>query len=487
MSKVIPSKLVPSGKAPMGLLSMKEIDTEIVRLLPNNANSSQVYTPASNNRIYFRIPAYGNSFLDTSRSFLSFSVKNTTTATESSSAGGKNFCLSDVGGSWIQRMVIKTSSGLTLEDISDYNVLRKVLQLLDTDEEFKGDEHNFSSLTGGQKVQIAEMDAHADYTPYVVKFNTGLLSQHLKSALPIFLMDKGGFAFDIEIFLSNSIDCMTYQAKNPVAVVGGFKPDGTVYDASSAATANALRSIPASMNPSYEVKDIAFNLYLLKVDEAICKKYDKIACEMGEKIIIPFTTYKSHKTALTAQKQTVFVSEACNDLQRLFMVVHDNVNTKPQATPWRSTEPFAFKGAIGSAIEVNQYQFRVGNKNIFNEDVQETRNNNVTLNHFLNNTYHHSKHPKPNVCKFDSTTLKTNFESKDQFVLSANFTYSDEAKQGVSQGISTQGLPIQAHVQFNTQPNHTSTTFAECAYQLIIENGAVSYAENHSPKDGWSY
>ena len=72
------------------------------------------------------------------------------------------------------------------------------------------------------------------------------------------------------------------------------------------------------------------------------------------------------------------------------------------------------------------------------------------------------------------------FESGRNFVLAANLTYSEENEKGVVQGINTGGLPVQVEVKFDTTPNLSVHSFAQCGYELHIKHGQVSYVEGRS-------
>jgi hypothetical protein len=179
--KVIPSKLVPTGKQPMGVKNFSEVEVEMVKLLPNAANSTQAYSYTHVNRIQFRIPSFTNSFMDNSRSFLSYDIKTTTAGANATN----DLKLTNTPGGWIQRLVIKSSNGLVLEDISDYNVLKKVLTSMEAEEDAKIDEGNFIGLGEfEQRHTVAGIQNQYGAT-YVLKFNTGILSQHLSSYLPL--------------------------------------------------------------------------------------------------------------------------------------------------------------------------------------------------------------------------------------------------------------------------------------------------------------
>jgi hypothetical protein len=119
----IPTKMIPSAMT-IGVDSLKSLTPERIHLKP--VNQALSYTKAGINKITFRIPAYSNSFLDVSKSFLTYNLSyNSTTAI---SAG--NNCAPVNNGNFITRVVVKTSAGLVVDDISDYHVLNQMNQAM---------------------------------------------------------------------------------------------------------------------------------------------------------------------------------------------------------------------------------------------------------------------------------------------------------------------------------------------------------------------
>ena len=459
--KVIPSKLVPAGKQPMGVKNLSEVEVEIVKLLPNHANSVQTYQYGGVNRIQFRIPAFTNSFLDNSRSFLSYTM-----GTNSSGGSATNdVLLCNTPGGWIQRMTIKSSSGLVLEDISNYNILKKIFTSMETEESAKIDEGNYSCLRDVTKKLTLSTNQQTTRIPYVLKFNTGILSQHLSSYLPLHIMDNGSYAFDIELFLAPAADVL-----QSISSAGGIVGDPHL----------------GGVTGTYGIAEPVFNMRIVKVDESICKKYNQIACDENERVVIPYTTFHNHQSAINnATQQTVFISDNCTDLRRIYSVFHSPTGNQPFA-PARANKPaFEFVGAVHDSApqRLVSYNFKLGNKHYYNEDVQETVNNNISLNHVLNAHYKGAKPccPAMFMSKLnldDDLWFGTNYETNGDFVLCPNFTYSDESNKGVIQGVSAGGLPITATFKFAEAATLINNNFVECGYDLVIQKGQLSYVEH---------
>lgn len=455
--KVIPSKLVPPGRQPMGIKNMSEVETEIVKLLPTHANATQEYAPGGVNRIQFRIPAFTNSWLDNSRSFLSYKIQTIV----ANSDALNDLKLGDTPGCWVSRLVVKSSSGLVLEDINNYNVLKKILTSMETEESAKADEGNYAALTAYEDLKVVCTRQKREANTYILKFNTGILSQHLNAYLPLHIMDKGSFAFDVELYLANSRDCMEYVTDEPDATLAG------------------------GLDGRYIITNPTFNLFLVKVDESICKKYNQISCDETERVVIPYSTFHNHQSSVSSQTQTVFISDNCTDLKRVYSVFH-NTQNDPDKVAGANLRPWDFKGSVAysGGERLISYNYKLGNKRIYNEDVQETDNNNESLNHFLNAHYKGAKPccPSMHIAKMNfgdaSAEFQPNYETNGDFVLCPNFTYSEESSKGVIQGVSAGGLPITATFKFAGTPNLTNNNFVECGYDLVIQNGQLSYVEH---------
>ena len=132
MSKVIPGKFM-STNVNNGADSFKEISVERIRLQPIGTSANTTYTPNALNKIHFRLPCYSNSYLDNSRSFLSFKLKMTATSTTTATENvvfGNNLPI-------FSRMVLKTSSGLVIEGVTSSDVLRKLLTIQSINEEYQ--------------------------------------------------------------------------------------------------------------------------------------------------------------------------------------------------------------------------------------------------------------------------------------------------------------------------------------------------------------
>jgi hypothetical protein len=65
----IPTRMIPAPLS-LGVESLKALTPERIHLKP--VNQSVSYSPEGVNKVTFRVPAFSNSFLDTSKTFLTY-------------------------------------------------------------------------------------------------------------------------------------------------------------------------------------------------------------------------------------------------------------------------------------------------------------------------------------------------------------------------------------------------------------------------------
>jgi hypothetical protein len=439
MSKIVPSKMMaPSTKIMAD--SLKSIQLERVRLLPQQ-HASTTYSPSGLNRISWRLPAYANSMLDTSRSFLTFKVKLTGSGTLDAN---NNATFQNGIGGIFERILIKNSAGLVIEDISNFNVLQKILTCVSQEEEYRIDQGIYGSTEPGPAIGALLIPSNAGVV-YTFKFNTGVLSADLSAYLPVFMMDSnGGYALDIELFLTPANSCM--------------KAHGTI-----------------NADVSYEITEPVYNLALLRMSSELCSKYNEISCDPNSSIEIPFVTYKCHTQTLQSQNNIVHISETATNLRRIWGVYLDQSQTK-------AGNVLPFRGSVKEAngLRLTKYNWRVGTTYLMNEPVQETVNNNTSL-QYVKDSIFAMKKPLI-IAKANSTQTATLFEDDEKFFTVANFEYSSESSDpSVIGGISSTN-PIQSETTFDSTPSSAivNHNFAEVGYVMTVRNGIVRYAE-HKP------
>jgi len=424
-----------SGGSREGVSSFKEVQVERVKILPQ-AHADSSYTPESLKRIHFQIPPYANAFHDNSRSFLSFTAQTTMT--------GFNINDNVTFGNGLpifNRMVVKSNTGLTLEDISQFHILTKLFTIVRQDEDFAVDRGIYGSSEAPKQVGA---QLNTDGIKYCVQFNTGILSKNLDGYLPLFLMGGPSHtALSIELYLTPPTSCMR--------IVG----DG--------------QTTPTSI--SYSLKDVVWNACLLRIDESLCSKFNEIACG-DEEVKIPFTTFHSHIQTLQSTTSHVMISEAGTNLKRIWTVYTGT----SQAIGRNNVLPFM--GSAKQALDKNKitkYNIKLGTKFLYNEPIQETINNSETLQYVKDCVWSQDKPLL--LAKANADKTGTLFETADMFFHVANMCYSPEEARGVIQGVSS-SLPIHIQTTFKSQPSGLyMNNFVELGYNLTIKNGIVSYEE----------
>ena len=281
---------------------------------------------------------------------------------------------------------------------------------------------------------------------YTMKMDYGVFSQYLKSYLPLHLLGTT-FALDLELHLSPPEDCMEIT--------------------------NAF----AGLTPNYSLTDVSFNLALLEVSPEICAKFDAVACDENDSVIIPFQTYSNHTSTQNSQSQVHFISEAATSLQGVYVAILEN-----QQAFADGSIPLKFLGGANTTAvneRLESYQLQVGNRHIYNEPVLSLgSDNNESMQHLKNSLYN-QRYPMF-VEKRDplSNAMLSRYESGYNFVIGATMTFSEESNHHTSQGISTGGLPLKLTLKMRGGgQNLTVQSFCKLGYNLVIKRGHANYVE----------
>ena len=214
------------------------------------------------------------------------------------------------------------------------------------------------------------------------------------------------------------------------------------------------------------------NLCLLKMDNQLCSRYNAIACDPSESIVIPFTTYRCHVHTLNSQTSVVHINDASTNVRRIWSVF------TPVSQSVSNALKLPFKGSSkqgSNADKITSYNYRLGNQFLFNEPVVETTDNKDTL-FFVKDAVWSTD--KPMMLAKNESSLVTNFESasKEMFFCVGNMTYSQEETRGVVQGTSS-AIPIELNVSFAATPTLLVNNYVEIGFDLVIKNGQMRYQE----------
>ncbi len=271
-------------------------------------------------------------------------------------------------------MVINTSSGLTLEDITNHDILRKLLTITSSNEDYMVAEGHYGEDEAANDVGHR---LHNEGIEYCYYFNHGILSRHLESYLPLHMMDgNSGYAFSVELFLNEPGRCMRQVSSTTIPGV------------------------------SYELTKPIYNLCLLSMDESLCSKFNQIACDPSSEIRISFTSYHTHVSTISSLQNVVHINENCTNLKRIYSVYLNTSHTVQN----QAVLPFLGSVSNKPSSKVSRYNYRIGSKWVYNESIDEYANNNLTLQYAKDSVWGQNKQMV--ICKQNTeNTTTNNFES----------------------------------------------------------------------------
>jgi hypothetical protein len=463
-SVAVPKKMVPVPNV-YGVESFKEIKPEMVALHPIQ-HKNTVFTSSGTNRISFKIPAYSNALLDTSRSFLHLRL----------SSAKVDDCALAQGMPIFERMVVKTSSGLTLEDVSDMDILSHMLSFV------KPDSHELQSLYGNKIEQKDGVGASAGIlggsangaharSEAILKFDWGIFDKKLTKFIPLFMADGGaGYSFDVDLYVSDRGSAVI--ADNPVLGTG--------------------------TTGQIQIENPVWYLQLMRMDEGLARRFNQMAVS-GEEIRIPFHTYHTHNASAQATDQIVYIHENATNFKKIITCLHkagqplirydDNNDVSHNGMGGGvSGGSFSYIDANSeeqevtpaSYLPVTSYNYRVGVQHVYNEPVMEVDSNTRTL-MFVKQAFGVPDEVRTGleISEIDGDPIaedRVRVFDKYRWMSVASFDYSP-ADADVVQGISSSN-PVQLDIKFGATPTGFNIlNFCELGYDLVFRGGAVHYEE----------
>lgn len=441
-SVAVPTKMVPVPSV-YGVEAFKEIKPEIVALHPVQHKNTE-FTTAAQNRISFRVPAYSNALLDTARSFMY--VK----AAADGSTGGASLA---AGTPLLSRMVVKTSAGLTLEDISDLDVLNTLLETL------KPADHAENALYGngvrdfsydnaaarvGRLPQRNSAWAQGQYKEILFRFNFGVFSKTLTKFLPLFMADGGaGYSFDVDLYLSD----------------------------------RGLHN-PATPGATLAIKEPVWYLHLVRMDEGLARRFNTMAVH-GEEIRIPFVTWHTHRTSLQAPRMLAYIHENATNFKKIVTCIYKEGTRLIKETANGATKQYSglLGGRASAKNKVSSYNYRIGVQHVYNEPVTESSSNVRTL-EFVRSAFGIPDNQLMITQLPDNHTDTINtvpFEH-GRWMSVASFDYSP-SDASVIQGISSSNPVELALTVDDFEEGSTVLNYCELAYDLVFKGGAIHYEE----------
>lgn len=461
-SVAVPKKMVPVPNV-YGVESFKEIKPEMVALHPIQ-HKNTVFTSSGTNRISFKIPAYSNALLDTSRSFLHMRLSSADTTPKD--------CALAQGMPIFERMVVKTSSGLTLEDVSDMDILSHMLSFV------KPDSHELQSLYGNKIEQkdgtgalagilSGSADGSHPRSEAILKFDWGIFDKKLSKFIPLFMADGGaGYSFDVDLYVSDR--GVALEANNEVLGTG---------------TLGKL-----------QIENPVWYLQLMRMDEGLARRFNQMAVS-GEEIRIPFHTYHTHNASAQATDQIVYIHENATNFKKIITCLHkagqplirydDNYDVSHNGmgggvSGQYYTPAGGSQQTNGSWLPVTSYNYRVGVQHVYNEPVMEVDSNTRSL-MFVKQAFGVPDEVRTGleISEPDDNPIggdRVRVFDKYRWMSVASFDYSP-ADADVVQGISSSN-PVQLDIKFGASPTGFNIlNFCELGYDLVFRGGAVHYEE----------
>jgi hypothetical protein len=253
-------------------------------------------------------------------------------------------------------------------------------------------------------------------------------------------MDGGGHAFELELQLSDN--------------------------------ASVLRQTGAVAAPVYRLENVVYNLEVRTLDEALCRKFDSIACGGGE-IRIGYKTMHAHTAVLNSTKNIIKIHESATSLDRVwnaFLVSGD-------MSKLVDTSAYKLVGGTQSANGrvISRYNARIGSNWLYNNFVEEDSKsigNMQTCTH-VKNALGYQNHP----LVMEHRDATTHLLSDRLYVNVFDFQYS--GSEGFANGISS-STPLEIYIDLPaayTANDIMMFSFAEISYDLVVKNGMVTYEE----------
>jgi hypothetical protein len=174
----IPQQLVPAGTQ-LGVDSFSQIKPQRIILKPQVQTT---FRPTGVNKVTWKIPAFANGFLDTSKSFISFVVGyDTTTAVTAVT----DTCRLNNGAPVFQRLTLKSNAGLIIDQIDNYHVLSQIVSatmpVSRAVSVLEGRDNESVFVDGSMKAEACVAQVLSTKgVPIRHYINAGLLSKHTK-------------------------------------------------------------------------------------------------------------------------------------------------------------------------------------------------------------------------------------------------------------------------------------------------------------------
>ena len=186
---------------PTGLVSreslkvMSGIKSVRTNVLPSNSSGNFSFSATGNNKIVLQIPSFPNSFVNTSRSFLRFTLTT-------SHADG----IVISGAPIFRRMLVKNARGQVLEDVDNYDVLCRIMSNMETEMDVKARANSTADFRANDYAKGYSYQAEYGVGKTVLHdLQSGIFGKTQEYLIPVSSMSaSAGYAFQIELFLNDS-------------------------------------------------------------------------------------------------------------------------------------------------------------------------------------------------------------------------------------------------------------------------------------------
>jgi hypothetical protein len=438
MSAAIPQQLVPSATM-IGVDAFSQIKPQRIILKPQVQTT---FRPSGVNKVTFKIPAFANGFLDTSKSFISFVVGYDTTTAVTTVA---DTCRLNNGAPVFQRLTLKSNAGLVVDQVDNYQILSQIISatmpVSRAVSPLEGRDNESVFVDGSIKAEacVAQL-LSTKGVPIRHYINAGLLSKHTKKWLPLGAMDAGGHAFELELQLSDN--------------------------------ASVLRQTGTVADPVYRLTDVVYNMEIRTLDESLCRKFNEIACAPGAEMRIGFKTMHAHTAVLNSNKNVIKIHESATSLDRVWnaFFVSGDLNKLVD------TSAYKMVGGAESASNrvISRYNARIGSNWLYNQFVEEDKaiGNMQTCSH-VKNALGYQDH----TLVMENRDAASHLPTDRHYVNVFDFQYS--GNDNFANGISS-STPLEIYIDLPaayTANDVVMYSFAEISYDLVVKNGMVHYEE----------
>ena len=422
-----------------------------VELMPANAGAT--YSPESNRRLVWNIPAYSKSFVDCTRSYMSYTIQKTGSVGDSIIASNVPF---------IDRLTIKAGTVL-LEDLRDYALQEKLHGLTESSDYGEGRQwmtgdyqdvlrkYTSGTSTLGNTIMSKIQSEQADGRTYTKPLISGVLGAGQQYYLPLgMLAASGSQALQLELFLADAHQVIT-------------------------------RNTGVTDNISYEISDIKLHLQVVELPERALGAFNS-AIMSGGTVRVPFSTTRVFQQHVPANQTHIDFSvvESSKQVEKIQVAMRPQSKTSSYTTVNVLESPedaYDLRGGENSGgTVVEKFQFRIGNNMFPPRAIEVTAGKGTApvILAGLASTDCLNKSMRLTSIDIDGNPV---FENRGFFIQQGFKSSNDPIENGISTAVG-QG-PIELKLDFSAQNTALSMfAFVTSRHHLnITATGSVSMTD----------